>query len=105
MFDLRLPQSITDIPGRFIELCWDEDETPVRTLPPPMTAAERLARKRAAGRAYYARNREQILARGKARRRSSPRVKQTPEQRAAQKAHYWATNRERINARRAKVKA
>lgn len=109
MFDLRIPESMASLPGRFNYL----EDDPVK---PKVTHEERLqqmreyakARKRtpeyrAAQWAYYQRNKAEIQARRKARR--VPKVKQTPEERAAQKALYWATNRERINARRRELSA
>ena len=103
MFDLRIPETLAAIPGRFVELCWDEDDIPVRKLPAPkvtLTAEQRAAIKSAKYAIYYAKNKARISAQRKARYKAKPRVKQTPEQRAAQKALYWATNRERIAERR-----
>jgi len=105
MFDLRTTPSLESLPGRFINLCWDEEEIPMCALPAgkvTLTEEQRRELKNAAYRDYYARERKHINARRAAKRKGKP--KQTPEERAAVKALYWATNRERINARRRKVK-
>ena len=106
MFDLRIPETLAALPGRFVELCWDEDEIRVRKLPAPkvtLTAEQRAEIKRRQYAVYYAANKERISAARKARYKAKPRVKVTPEERAAQKARYWATNRERIAERRKKL--
>jgi len=91
VFDLRLPDSLADLPGRFVALCWDEDDRPVRALPKPkQTRAARLAKDRE----WYARNAAKIAAQRKARW-----AKRTPEQIEAHRAknrRWLAANRYRL---------
>jgi len=106
-FELRVPKSLAGMPGRFVGLCWDEDDSPVKQLPKPritLTTQQRTEIKRRQDAEYYAKNKERISAQRKARYKNKPRTPQTPEQRAAQKALYWATNRERITKRRKELR-
>lgn len=99
MFDLRLPESLADLPGRRVNLCWDEDDIPEKAL--PQTREERLAKRRAYDKARHARNKEKRNAAALARYYA-----RTPEQDAALKARrarFWSRNRERINRARRKA--
>ncbi len=72
MFELTIPQSLADLPGR-VHICGDDEELP------PKTHAERMAQMKAAqearsrenkrrlDRLSYARHRKDILARKRAR--------------------------------------
>lgn len=96
MFELRLPDSLADLPGRFVALCWDEDDKPVRALP-KQTRAARLAKDRE----WYARNAAKIAAQRKARW-----AKRTPEQIEAHRAknrRWLAANRYRLRLRKVGV--
>lgn len=80
----------------------------MKKLPPPkitLTTEQRLEIKRQKDRDYYAKNRARIRAQQNERNSRKPRVKQTPEQRAAVKAAYWANNRKRIAMRRKELAA
>ena len=106
MFDLRIAPSLENLPSRVVNLCWDEEDIPMRSLPAgkiTLTTEERRDLKNAAYREYYARERARINSRRAQRRLGIVRPRQTEEERAAVKALYWQTNRERINAQRRKV--
>lgn len=98
MFELRVPESMASLPGRVEALCWDEDDTPDRSLPKPKQTREE--------RREYDRMRHQ---RDKAKRNAAALARyhaRTPEQAAALKARrrrYWAKNRESLNVRRRKA--
>ena len=99
MFDLRIPESLADLPGRRVNLCWDEDEIPEKVL--PQTREERLAKRRAYEKERYERDKERRNAAALARYYA-----RTPEQDAllkARRARFWSRNRERINAARRKA--
>jgi hypothetical protein len=99
VFDLHIPPSLESLPGRFVNLCWDEDDLPVKALPKPKQTREE---KRAYDRMRHARDRETRNANAMERYHN-----RTPEQDAALKARRaksWLKNKERINARRRKVK-
>lgn len=101
MFDLRLPDSLADLPGRRVNLCWDEDEIPEKVLPTKQTREERLAKRRAYEKERYERDKEKRNAAAMARYYA-----RTAEQDAllkARRARFWSRNRERINAARRKA--
>lgn len=95
MFELRCPDSLADLPGRFVTLCWDEDDKPVQALPKPkQSRAARLAKDRE----WYARNAAKIAAQRKARW-----ANRTPEQIEAHRAknrRWLAANRYRLRLRK-----
>ena len=71
MFDLQLPQSLADLPGRFVSLCPDDPLTVTHTDRMAQMKAAQAARSRAnkqrLDRESYARHRKDILARKRAR--------------------------------------
>ena len=98
MFDLRVCPSLESLPGRVVNLCWDEEEMPDKALPKPK---QTLEERREYDRMRHARDREMRNAAALERYRN-----RTPEQDAALKARRaksWLKNKERINARRRKA--
>ncbi len=86
MFDLRVPESLAGMPGRFVGLCWDEDDFPVKRLPKPritLTTQQRTEIKRRQDAEYYAKNKERISAQRKARYKNKPRTPQARGSRTA----------------------
>lgn len=98
MFDLTIPPSLAELPGRVVTLAWDEDDRPVKALPKPKKSREVL---NAEERARYARNAARISAQRKARY-----AQWTPEQKEAhrEKNRRWrAANWVRLQLRKGRV--
>ena len=55
MFDLRVCPSLESLPGRVVNLCWDEEEMPDKALPKPK---QTLEERREYDRMRHARDRE-----------------------------------------------
>lgn len=71
MFDFTIPQSVAELPGRFVSLCPDDPPTITHSARMAQMKAAQAARSRAnkqrLDRESYARHREAILARKRAR--------------------------------------